>query len=333
MGLKMREIGFQRTYIFKIFRGSMPPDPPRKVRLRCTITFSITYEHPLENLSYAPEMYIVGSDMSIMCTNMEKEGNSALKWYKDNYLLSNPEKLNAIGIKRRNETEQINIKIGDQAIKTTDNIKLLGVNFDENLIFSQHISELCKKASQRVGVLARLRNLITTKAKLLLIVHITYLTYCHLTWHFCKASDTRKVERIQERALRIVYNSHSETYMNLLDCAKLPSLLNRRLQDIVILMYKVKYRLVPDFICDIFSTKSCKYNFRNQNFDIPRCNSVLYGKHSLRYLGPFLWNKLDKNITETNSPSRFKFHIRCRDLTELINGNNCSACVRKACQH
>ena len=50
----MREIGFQRTYIFKIFRGSMPPDPPRKVRLRRTITFSITYEHPLENFSYAP---------------------------------------------------------------------------------------------------------------------------------------------------------------------------------------------------------------------------------------------------------------------------------------
>ena len=65
---------------------------------------------------------------------------------RDNYLLSNPEKLNATGIKQRNETEQINIKIGDQAIKTTDNIKLLGVNVDENLIFSQNISELCKKA-------------------------------------------------------------------------------------------------------------------------------------------------------------------------------------------
>ena len=191
------------------------------------------------------------------------------------------------------------------------------MNFDENLIFSQHISELCKKASQRVSVLARLRNLITTDAKLLLYktTIMPYLTYCHLTWHFCKASDTRKVERIQERALRIVYNSHSETYMNLLDRAKLPSLLNSRLQDIVILMYKVKYRLVPDFICDIFSTKSCKYNFRTQNFDIPRFNSVLYGKHSLKYLGPFLWNKLDRNITETKNLSRFKFHIRYRDLT------------------
>ena len=39
MGLKMREIGFQRTYIFKIFQGSMPPDPPRKVRLRAQLHF------------------------------------------------------------------------------------------------------------------------------------------------------------------------------------------------------------------------------------------------------------------------------------------------------
>ena len=154
-----------------------------------------------------------------------------------------------------------------------------------------------------------------------------YLTYCHLTWHFCKASDTRKVERIQERALRIVYNSHSETYMNLLDRAKLPSLLNRRLQDIVILMHKVKYRLVPDFICDIFSIKSCKYNFRNQILIFLDLILYCYGKHSLRYLGPFLWNKLDKNTTETSSLSRFKFHIRCKNLTELINDNNCSACL------
>ena len=94
--------------------------------------------------------------------------------------------------------------------------------------------------------------------------------------------------------------------MNLLDRAKLPSLLNRRLQDIVILMYKVKHRLVPDFICGIFSTKSCKYSFKNQNFNIPRFNSVLCGKHSLRYLGPFLWNELDKNITETSRLSTMK---------------------------
>ena len=47
----------------------------------------------------------------------------------------------------------------------------------------------------------------------------------------------------------------------------------------------------------------------------------------LDILGPFYGGKLDKNITRTSSLSRFKFHIKCKDLTELINGNNCSACV------
>ena len=65
MGLKMREFGFQRVYIFKIFRGSMPPDPPTKVRQRRTITFSITYEHPLENLSYAPEIIRQSKDQNL----------------------------------------------------------------------------------------------------------------------------------------------------------------------------------------------------------------------------------------------------------------------------
>ena len=68
--------------------------------------------------------------------------------------------------------------------------------------------------------------------------------------------------------------------MNLLDRAKLRSLLNRRLQDIVILIYKVKYRLVPDFIC--------KYNFRNQNFDIPRFNLYCMVNTLLDILGLFM---------------------------------------------
>ena len=42
---------------FQNFPGEHAPGPPRKVRLRRTITFSITYEYPLENLSYAPDLY------------------------------------------------------------------------------------------------------------------------------------------------------------------------------------------------------------------------------------------------------------------------------------
>ena len=66
------------------------------------------------------------------------------------------------------------------------------------------------------------------------------LTYCRIVWHFCKASDARKLERVQERALRAIYNDRNATYEELLEKGRpSKSSQSRRLQDILILMYKV----------------------------------------------------------------------------------------------
>lgn len=51
------------------------------------------------------------------------------------------------------------------------------------------------------------------------------------------------------------------------------------------LMYKVKHGMCPQSVRDLFSENSPCYN-------LPRFHSVTYGKHSLRYLGPKLWNSL-----------------------------------------
>ena len=45
--------------------------------------------------------------------------------------------------------------------------------------------------------------------------------------------------------------------------AKLPTLYNRRLQDIAILMYKVKNGLCPDYISRLFIIRNNQYNLRN----------------------------------------------------------------------
>ena len=111
----------------------------------------------------------------------------------------------------------------------------------------------------------RLRNLIPSEAKLHLFkaAILPHLTYCHLVWHFCRASDTRRLERVQERGLRAVFKDKQSRYQQLLVRAKLPSLYNRRLQDICILMCKVKHNLCPHTICDMFLT----------NFDL-----TIYGR-------------------------------------------------------
>ena len=84
------------------------------------------------------------------------------------------------------------------------------------------------------------------------------LAYCHLVWHFCNASDRRKLERVQERALRAVYKTRSASYQELLDRAKLTTLHNRRLQDMATLMFQVKHSLVPLNISDLFYSHSKK---------------------------------------------------------------------------
>ena len=66
------------------------------------------------------------------------------------------------------ETDNDNqdISVDGHAIERMGEIKLLGVQIDEKLNFTSHISELCTKTSQKVGVLVRLRNLIPCNAKL-----------------------------------------------------------------------------------------------------------------------------------------------------------------------
>jgi len=173
----------------------------------------------------------------------------------------------------------------------------------------------------------RLKNLIPTEAKLQLYkaAILPHLTYCHLTWHFCKASD--KLERIQERGLRAVFKDKHSSYEKLLAKADIPSLYNRRLQDIAISMYKIEQKLLPQRLWNLFQLDSGSYYLRKREFVLPRFSSVTYGKHSLRYQGPKLWNDLTPRIRNLPSMKQFKSVIRNEDLTVLTaNVRDCRGC-------
>ena len=90
----------------------------------------------------------------------------------------------------------------------------------------------------------------------------------------------------------------SVEFSNLLNCANLPNLQNRRLLDVATLMYKIKYGLVPSNVVDIFIVKSSKYYLRNMDFYFARFNSVHYRKHSITYFGPYIWSRLDSKIKD-----------------------------------
>ena len=100
----------------------------------------------------------------------------------------------------------VDLDICGEKVEQTQSMKiLLGVNLYD-LNFRDHIRGMCKKVGGMIGILRRLKNLIPVNARLLLYksVILPHFTYCHLVWHFCTASDSRKLEGLQERALRLV---------------------------------------------------------------------------------------------------------------------------------
>ena len=51
------------------------------------------------------------------------------------------------------------IKIGNLFIKNFSGVKMLGINFDCKLKFTNHIDKICKKASRKLNALARLHHI------------------------------------------------------------------------------------------------------------------------------------------------------------------------------
>jgi hypothetical protein len=127
------------------------------------------------------------------------------------------------------------------------------------------ICVICSKGTRKVGELMRLRNLIPTLAKLRIYKAfiLPQITYCHIVWHQCRSSDDRKVEQLQQWALRAIYYDTSSSYEEFLKKANLPSLHNCRLQDIAILMFKAKNNLVPTYILELFNCNMGNYSLRN----------------------------------------------------------------------
>ena len=158
-------------------------------------------------------MYHSDHNQEEVTSKLSANADQGTGWYKSNLQVGNLKKYPTLNIGYRTETtgsERASggIGINNVEIKTAETLKLLGVTIDSRLNFSEHANSAGKEASQSIAVLMRLRKLIPIKAKLQLykVAVLPHLTYCHLVRHVCRASDSRKLERLQERGLIVVYN-------------------------------------------------------------------------------------------------------------------------------
>jgi hypothetical protein len=102
-----------------------------------------------------------------------------------------------------------------------------------------------------------------------------------LAWHFCTEKNSKKLEKVQERALRFVYGDYNSSYIK---PAKVPSLQIRRIRTMALETFKIVNKIAPVCLQNLVSVKQSKYSFRYVNIlDVPRVQSTHYGKKSFKF--------------------------------------------------
>ena len=160
-----------------------------------------------------------------------------------------------------NKDDEVTVNISGSLIKESDEEKLLGVTLDKTLNFKNHLSNLCKKASQKLHALARVSRYMD-KPQLeptMTSFVMSHFSYCPLVWMFHDRKSNNKINKIHERALRIIHKDSTSNFEELLIKSNSVSVHQRNLQLLLTEIYKTVNNLNPSFMAEVFVTKDVPY--------------------------------------------------------------------------
>ena len=170
-------------------------------------------------------------------------------------------------------------------IKTSSSVKLLGVHVNDKLNFNLHITNICRSAANQLHALIRLWMFLNFEEKKALINSYFYsnFKYCPLVWMFSSAKLLNKVESLQKRALRSLYEDYVLSYEELLQKAGRETMKVNRLRSLCIEIYKLINNINPTYMNEIFKLRKISRVVRSNyklNLDVPTINQVSFGGKS-----------------------------------------------------
>ena len=131
-------------------------------------------------------------------------------------MIVNPGKFQSIIINKKKQ-DYIHTKetfeICDKVAEASPSVKLLVVQIDDKLNFNLHITNICSSAANQLNALIRFKQFLSFETKKVLArIFNSYFysnfNYWPLVWIFSSAKYLNKIEYLQKRALRYLYNDY-----------------------------------------------------------------------------------------------------------------------------
>ena len=149
--------------------------------------------------------------------------------------------------------------------------KVLGVQIDEHLSWNQHIEYIANKISSGIGTIRKLRTFINTSTLVLVYNALfqPYFDYCCEVWDTLGKGLSEGLQKLQNRAARLIMNLKNEHGHSVLARNSLgwELLEKRRVEMKARIMYKTVNKLAPSRLCDLLQNvnKINDYNLRGSS--------------------------------------------------------------------
>ena len=250
--------------------------------------------------------YVPGRNIKEVVASLEEVSEVIFQWFRDNKFQGNASKCHVL----LSTDKQGHVNIGTAQIENMQKEKLLGITIDSKLSFDKHIQQICSRASAKLKALARIAPFMNiTKRKILMNAFFgVQFSYCPLTWMFHSRKLNKKINKLYERCLRIVYNNNTSTYEELLETDNSVSVHFRNVQALAIELYNVVNRFSPDIMKGVFLLNANSfYNTRNKRtFHSRHIRTVHFGSETLSQLAPEIWELVPDQIKKLEPVASFK---------------------------
>ena len=128
-------------------------------------------------------------------------------------------------------------------------------------------------------------------------------------FHSRKLSN--RINRIHERAIRLVYKDYTGSFDELLFKDNSFRIHHRNLQKLAIEIFKVKLGIAPDIMGNVFPIIENPYDLRNEiKFKSRNISTVRYGIETASFVAPRIWSSIPRSYKECSSVNEFKAKIK-----------------------
>ena len=138
----------------------------------------------------------------------------------------------------------------------------------------------------------------TNQAQLLMGSFImSRFSYCPLIWMCRSRKINNQINKLHERVLRLVYNDKNSSFLEFLERDKSVTIHKRNIQVLLTEIFKVKSRVAPEIMTEIFKFKDHSPDVRKNNcIERQIIKSYKCGSETVSSLGAKPWDILPENI-------------------------------------